>query len=575
MGYDLVIKNGMVVDGSGLPGYRTDVGIRGGRIVEMGRIEGGGAATLDAEGKVVAPGFIDIHTHYDAQVLWDPLLTSSPWHGVTTVIMGNCGFSLAPCLPRDRDYITHMFALVEGMNVTALRHGLDWRWQSFGEYLDSIQAREIGINVAAMVGHSSVRRFVLGEEASLRQATDAEIQQMKSLVRDAMASGAFGFTTSYQPTHYGGDGLPVPSRLATHDEVLELGSTLSEFRVGSIEIITETAVMGRDGLNPPDQRLITELSLRSRRPVNWNELHQAWDKPEAWKNSLDYMSRASKEGAQVYAVARCQPLEVLFTFKGLTGSGNRSFEKWPGWKNVLSQPYEARVRSLADREVRSLLKSEADEQDSVAPEWNRLGRLAFMRSKRGKYRAFEGMSLAEISAKTGLHVVDILLGWSLDEDLEAEFAVVGIRNGDIEAVRQILQSPHSVAGISDAGAHTDMLSGANYPTYLLRHWVKEVGLISLEDAVRRLTFVPASIYGMRDRGLLREGMAADVVVFDLNRVNGLPAERFDDFPGGTSRFGNRAEGIDYLIVNGRIAFEGGRHTGNLPGALLKSTVYSA
>ena len=565
MSYDLVIKNGTVVDGSGLPRHRADVAIKGGKIVAKGNVKANGAKVIDATGKIVAPGFVDIHTHYDGQILWDPLLTCSPWHGVTTVVMGNCGFTLAPCKPQDRDYLTEMFAKVEGIDMKALKLGLDWKWQSYPEYLKRIGKERIAINVATMIGHSALRRFVLGGEASERQSKPEEIKQMKALVAEALAAGAFGFTTSLSPTHYGFDGKPVPSRLATHDEVLELVEPMADHHVGSVEIITETAIMGADRFSDADMKLMTQISLRTGRPVNWNELSHTWERPTTWKQQIAYMHEASQQGAQVYAVARCQRLDIVFNLHS-----SSTFERWPTWKDVLTSSHEAAMAKMRDPNVRAALKAEAKVPVGL---YRSIPDIELVRSQAGEFKQYQGQSLAHIGKQLGKDPVDVLLDIALAENLDTDFAIVGVRNGDMNAVAEILRSPYAIAGISDAGAHTNRLSGSNYSTFLLSHWVRKHNLLTLEEAVRRLTFVPASLYGMWDRGLLREGLNADIVIFDADKVLPLPTERFNDFPGGETRLGNRAEGIDYLIVNGQVAFVSGKHSGALPGKLVKSTDY--
>ena len=568
MAHDLVIKNGMVVDGSGMPRYRADVGMKDGKIVEKGKIDPNGARVIDAEGKIVAPGFVDVHTHYDAQILWDALLTCSPWHGVTSVVMGNCGFTLAPCNPEDREYISKMFARVEGMNVNTLDAGIDWRWRSFPEYLKRIQEEKLGVNVGTMVGHSAVRRFVMCEEANNREADADEIQAMKQVVREAMDVGAFGFTTSLSATHYGFDGKPVPSRLASHEEVIELGSTLAEFRIGSIEIITETSVMGGDKFSEADERLLTELSLRSGRPVNWNELSHSWDRPNAWRQQMAYMTEAAKQGAQVYAIARCQRLDTYFNLRNGT-----QFSKLETTRGVLDLPKEEKAAALRKPDIRAKIRDEAEAWDAEQKPWRRVSSMAFVRSGSGRNAQYQGMLLADIGKGQGKHPMDVMLDLALDEDFDAEFANVGIRNGDLNAVQEILTSPFAVAGISDAGAHTDRLSGSYYTTFLLKEWVRDRGAMSLEEAIRRLMFMPASLYGLWDKGLIWEGMAGDGVVFDMDRLDWLPTQRFDDFPGGELRLGNRAEGYDHLIVGGEEVFRNGEHTGALPGKVLLSSDY--
>ena len=561
-----MIKNGTVVDGTGRQAFRGDVAIRGGKIVDAKSAKPG-SRVIDAEGKVVAPGFVDVHTHYDAQLMWDPLCSCSPWHGVTTVVMGNCGFTLAPVHPKDRENIIGMFARVEGMSHNALRLGLDWRWQTFSEFLRRIQEQKLGINVATMVGHSTIRRFVMGDAASHRQAEADEVQQMKALVREAIAAGAFGFTTSLSATHYGWDGAPGPSRLATNEEVIELASALSGFGVGSTEIITKSAVRGKE-FTQEDQELMMTLARRTGRPVNWNELQQNYDRPGVWRTQIEFMERAAKLGAPVYAIARCQRLDRMFNLRI-----PQTFDRWPTWLEGISKPREEEMKLLRDPQVRAAMKSEADAAEARTPDYRKLERVILNKSKTGKHAQDEKKTLAEISKATGKHIVDVLIDLSLDENLETEFAYIGMANGDEEAVAQIVTSPYALAGISDAGAHTDRLSGSYFSTYMLTHWVRDTGTVTLEDGVRRLTSMPASVYGIRDRGILREGLAGDVVIFDMQKLNWLPAERFKDFPGGEERLGNRAEGYEHLIVDGETVFEHGKPTGASPGRLIKSSEF--
>ena len=564
---DLLIKGGTVVDGTGKPAYQGDVGVREGKVVDPSAVKPG-TRVIDAEGKIVTPGFIDVHTHYDAQVMWDPLCTCSPWHGVTTVVMGNCGFTLAPTTPQDQEFIMTMFGRVEGMNVNALRKGLDWRWQTFPEYLDRLDEIGLGVNIGTMVGHSAVRRFVMGEAASEREADADEVQQMKAQVREALASGAFGFTTSLSATHYDFDGRPVPSRFASNDEVRELGFTLGEFPgAGSIEIITKSAVRGR-GFTEEDQALLIDLAQKSGRPINWNELSQNYDRGDSWKQQLDFMERSAKQGAMVYAIARCTRLDQQFNLTIVN-----PFEHLPTWKEVLSQPREDAMELLRKTDVRATLKQEMDDKEAKTPDHRKFARVVFLKSPTGKYAEFEQMSLGEIAQKTGKHFVDVMIDMSLDEGLLSELAIQGRANGDSKAVRELINGPYSLAGISDAGAHTDRLSGSYFSTYLMAHWVRDEGAMTLEDAVRRLTSMPAGVYGISDRGTLEAGKAGDVAVFDLDALNWSPAERFSDFPGGEDRLGTRAEGYEHLIVDGEEVYTGTQDTGARPGQLLRANRY--
>ena len=353
MAYDLLIKNGRIIDGSGLPAYHGDIGVAGGRIVEMGRLDGG-RRVIDADGLAVAPGFIDIHTHYDAQVLWDPLLTCSPWHGTTTVIMGNCGFGIAPCAPAARDYLASMFAVVEGMDLVALNAGLDWAWESFPQYLDRVGRESLGLNVGALVGHSALRRYVMGEDGSRREADAGEIEAMTSLLREAMAAGAFGFSSSQTPNHLDAQGVLVASAFASRDELVGLAEVIAEFNVGGIEFISKTAVMGDDVFAQEDQDIMTAMSLASGRPVNWNELSQGSERPTVWRQQLDFMGRAAAAGAQVYAVARCQNMDRMFSLRDNTDF-RRWSDTWPNWRDILGRPHAEKVAALASAEGRAAL----------------------------------------------------------------------------------------------------------------------------------------------------------------------------------------------------------------------------
>lgn len=391
---------------------------------------------------------------------------------------------------------------------------------------------------------------------------------MKALVREGMAAGAFGFSTSQFPGDVDGDGNPVPSRLATTEEILELGSTLSEFSIGSIGIITENAVSGLDQFTPAEENLMTALSVLSGRPVNWNSLRHTWDRPNAWRNHLRFMERAAEAGAQVYSVAKVHPLDRVFSLRTPT-----VFDGWPKWKEVLAQPHPIKMGLLRNPDVRNVLRTEAMARDAAAPIWNRLERAVFLRSKSGQHAQFHNMALSKIGLQTGGDAIEVLLRWSVDEDLQADFAMVGVQNGDLDAVGQFIQSPFAVPGISDAGAHTDRQSNLYYTAYMLGHWVRDARRMSIEEAVRRLTFVPAVLYGIRDRGLLQTGMAADVVIFDLPKIGWSDPEWIYDFPGGEGRVVNHARGIDYVIVNGKIVFQDGRPSGELPGRLLRSSAH--
>jgi len=566
MALDLLIKNGIVIDGSGLPRYRADVGIKQGKVVAKGRLTEVAQRTINAEGAIVAPGFVDVHTHYDAQIMWDGLLTSSPWHGVTTVVMGNCGYTLAPCKPEDRDFLMGMFARVEAVDRSVLESTLDWGWETFPEFLNRVEQQELGINVAAQVGHSAVRRNVLGPAAAERASTDEEIARQRAIVREAIAAGAFGFSTAQSHNHVAWDDSPVPSRQATKEEIVEIGSVLAEFGLGSTEIVPGSLRVP-EGFDENDKSLMTDLALRSGRPVNWNELSQVWELPGQWRKQVEFMEQAASYGAAIYGVARCQRLDVPWSFS----EERVNYRSIPTLGRVLSAPVIARENMLRTQEVRSAMKREL-EIDNDTMHYRQLPNLIVARVTSQANESLKGRSLDILAAERGVHPVDVMLDLACEEGLGTEFAVVGARNGDLEAVGAMLNSPHAIAGISDAGAHIGFMSGAIYSTTFLR-WASDTGLMTLEEAIRRLSFLPASVYGIRDRGLLREGMAADVVIFDEAEVAPLDAERLHDIPGGGSRLANRAAGVRNVIVGGKVLVENGVDTGSRVGGLLRSDRY--
>ena len=562
MSYDLVIKGGRVMDGTGLPGFTSDVAVTDGRIVEIGRITGQSQRTIDADGLVVAPGFIDIHTHYDAQILWDPLASSSCWHGFTTMVFGNCGFTIAPAKTEDRTYLLKMLARVEGMSLSALEAGVDWDWTTVPEYLDRLGSR-LGVNVAAMIGHSAVRYHVMGEAALERAATEDEIRSMQAVVRQGMAAGAAGFSTSQQITHLDGDERPIPSRQATADEIVALASVLKEFNAGAIELVPKSLLTG---LSEEDRELLVRLAVESGRFVNWNEFHFRWDDPERWRDIADFMADAARRhGARLYGVARTQRTRTTFDLvKTVT------FDRVPAWKAFMARSKEEKVKALKDRATIEHLVHEMEHSDllpALRPRWETI---YVDRSALAGNQALEGRSLAEIGRERGVHPAEAMLAIASEEAMETRFLLTRLTNEEEGVLADLLLSPHAIVGISDAGAHTQSLCQVDFSTHLLTHWARDEQVISLEDAVRRLTFVPASLMGMRDRGHIQEGLAADLVVFDPEALGSKPQEIVEDLPDGGSRTILKGNGYHYSIVNGQVLLEDGVHTGAFPGRVLRS-----
>ncbi len=558
MQYDLLIKNGFLVDGAGLPGYYGDLAVAGGKIVAMGKVDGQAQEVIDARGLVVAPGFIDVHTHYDAQLFWDPWATPSCWHGFTSVFMTNCGFGLAPCKPQDRDYITRMLVKVEAMPLESLKAGVPWNWESYGEYLNALD-RRLGVNVMALAPHSTIRYHVMGDEARKREATADEIQAMQAVVADCVKAGAFGFSSSYGPVHFDGEGTPVPSRFATQDETVALARTLKEFHRGTVCVIPP----GIPKVGPRDMEYMTRLSRESGRPVLWNLLAQTWNAPDHWSQVLDWTAEAFREGARVHPLALCERFDLTFTLRGAV------FEDLPAWKAAITGPRSQKIANLSDPEVRAAMQRDLD--DPTPKVFSKRMQDVFVSAVReGKHKELVGKNLVEIGRLQGKTPLVAMLDLAVAENLETQFLIRGFQNGDENAVRGLTTNPYVVTGGSDGGAHIAFLCQVTYSSFLLSHWVREKKVLSLEQAVRKLTFDPARLLGIPQRGLLKEGMAADLTIFDPDKVQAKDKEFVSDLPGGASRLVARADGYRYTVVNGQTVLRDGDLTGACSGRVLRS-----
>ena len=556
--YDLLLKGGRIYDGSGMPSYNGDVGIKDGRIVEIGRLNGA-KRTLNVDGLAVSPGFIDPHTHLDAQLLWDPLGTSSCFHGVTSVIVGNCGLSLAPAKPEDRDAVIKSFVRVEAISRRVLEEGFEWKWTSTGEYL-GVLGNRLGINAAALVGHIAVRHYVMGEDAVERQATAEEVGKMKQLVRRGMEAGAVGFSTNQNPRHIREDRKPVASRLASDEELGSLLDVLGEMNAGVVQLSGGGAdARGRIAY-------AAGMARRTGRPVLWQSITHSWSRPNFWQEMLANTQRIFKEeGLPIYAMTQAKPFENRYTLLDA-----QCFDEFPTWKAAMFSPVAARKQMFADPEVRKKLRAEAieDQSPSVFPRrWD----VVFVdHVGLDKNKPFERKSVQEVAKAQGKDGLDCFLDLSLEEDLKARFAHINTQ-GDPNAVCEILKHPSVMIGQSDAGAHMGYDARFGYSTAFLGRWVRDHGIMSLEDAVHKLTFRVASIFGLGDRGLLRPGLAADVAVFDPKTVNTLEPEYVQDLPGNETRMIQRAAGVPHTVVNGEVVIENGAPTGTLPGKVLRPT----
>ena len=556
MAYDLVIKNGMVVDGSGFSRYRADVAVKDGTIVEIGKIRVAAAATIDADGLFVAPGIIDTHTHYDAQPFWDKLCTSSVWHGVTTVLMGNCGLTLAPLRPEHRETMLATFCCVEDLPVRSLASVLPWNWETFGEYLDAID-HGLGLNLMPLVGHNPLRLSAMDQAAWDRAATPDEIAHMQRLLRESLEAGAWGWSTTDSPTHAGPAGQPVPTRLAADEERVALGRTLGEFNRGIIEILPKGA--GKPSVADLDH--LRDVAVTSGRPVFFLSFDT---------NARPYVEKAAREGAQLYNLLRAIPFNPRFTMKKTT-----FFHNLDVWDVVMHMKVPERLAALADPERRARMREQALKPQRRRP--GVPGRLVPWRSifvrrvSLAKNQALVDRNLMELAEQGGKHVADVMLDLAVEEGLETEFQLMTRSAEEEVEIAEMVKSGHALPSQSDAGAHLNTnFCTASESSYVLGQWVRDRELLTLEDAIRRLTFQPARILGLRDRGLVREGLAADLMVFDLSSIGVKEDEVTLDGPSGTPRRVQGAEGVHNVVVVGQVVLEQGKHTGALPGRVLRA-----
>lgn len=560
---ELVIRGARVVDGTGAAAVTTDVAVTAGRIAEV--CPGlRGEREVDAGGLVLAPGFIDLHTHYDCQLFWDPYATPSPWHGVTTVVMGNCGFTIAPCREADRETLIRLLRYVEGMPLDTLRAGIRWQWEDFPGYLAALEQLEPAVNVAAFIGHSAVRFAVMGAAATERVASAEERAQMAALVQAGMAAGALGWSTSLSPTHFFADsGVPAPSRVADAEELLALAHALRPLPRGLIEVAPRTllAVSGMEE-KAAEQQFFGELAEASGKLVSWAPLLDTPFIPGGARKLLDDAADLQAQGRQVVPQVGCRPLELRFDFhEAAFGLENNGF-----WRPVMALDREERRRRFATPEFRrSLERFEGGFVAALAPGWDKI---VLRVPATGRCRALQDQSVATIAAARGKTPIDTFLDVSLEDDLRGQWGAT-VLNGSEESVRELLRHPAGLLALSDAGAHVDTLCDQGFTTYLLGHWVRERGLLGLEEAVRLVTDVPARRYGLQGRGRIAPGYAADLVLFDPGSIGTCPTELVRDLPQGQVRLLQRARGVEHVFVNGTPVVRDGVPTADRPGHVLR------
>lgn len=563
MTYDLLIKNGTVVDGSGNPGYRADVAVSGGKIAAIGRINERAKQTIDAEGHIVSPGFVDGHTHMDAQIFWDPIGSCSSYHGVTSVVMGNCGFTLAPCKQEDADMVFRNLERAEDLSREAMLEGIDWRWETFPEFLDVIDELPKGINYAGYIGHSALRTYVMGERAFSDAAGEDDVRHMQHLVKQAMHAGAIGFSTSRTFNHLTADDRPVASRLAEWDEVCAIVNAVGETGKGLFEIAGEAP--GRDPARIAEYHgRLRDLAVESGVPQTWG-MFSVRAAPDLWRPYFDLLDETAAAGGRMFAQVHSRALSSLLSFES-----NTPFDAWEYWSDFRQLPLAEQAAKMRDPEIKAKLIEVASREytgprvvgaEARPPEWDYIYPMDDM--------VYDKPSMAELAQAKGVHPVELMIDMALERDLKMFFRQP-IANEDQSQVLDMMKHPRSVITFSDSGAHVSQIMDSSLQTHLLSYWVREKQAMTLEEAVKQITYNTATMWGLHDRGLLREGMAADLVVFDANTIGARMPDVVHDLPAGAKRLKQTADGILNTVVNGEILLTNNEHSGAVPGRLLRS-----
>ena len=564
MAFDLVVKNGTVIDGSGLPRFRADIGVRNGRIASIGRIRERGREVIDAEGQVVSPGFVDGHTHMDAQIFWDPYGTCSCWHGITSVVMGNCGFTLAPCSSKDKHLVIRNLERAEDISAEAMDAGIEWSWTTYREFLETLERLPKGINYSGYLGHSALRTYVMGERAFEGAATDDDLRAMEAELRDAIEAGALGFTTSRSPSHETPDRRPVASRMATWDEVRRLVGVMGDLNAGIFELAGEGVdrSVGGEEARADYHRRLRALAVETGRPITFG-LFGRKDAPGIWREYVRLIDETAAAGGRMFAQVHSRALSAILSFKTQT-----PFDKLPVWREIRKLPLAEQKERLRDRSLRPKLVEAARAKFEGKPIGTEARPAVFdwlfvMDNVHGPHR-----SVAEVARGRGCDPVEAMIDVALERDFDA-FFFQPIANEDQEVALELMRYKHAVVTFSDSGAHVSQLMDSSLQTHLLAHWVREKQAFTLEEAVRMLTLVPAMHWGFADRGLIREGMAADLVVFDPGTIAAEMPEVVTDLPAGAKRLVQRCRGIAATVVNGETVLRDGKPTGALPGRLLR------
>jgi N-acyl-D-amino-acid deacylase len=560
--YDLIIRNGTIVDGSGMPRFRGDVGIAEGKIAAIGKVRESARETIDADGHIVAPGLIDAHTHMDAQVFWDALGTCSCWHGVTSVVMGNCGFSLAPCGEKDKLLVMRNLERAEDISPEAMEAGIKWSWTTFAEYLDAVERQPKGINYAAYMGHSALRTYVMGQRAFDEPATSEDLQMMREELGNAIRAGAIGFTTSRTTNHQTPDGRPVASRLANWDEVRSLVGVMGDLGAGIFEIAGEDT--GAEGARLDDYLArLKALAVDTSVPVTYG-MFSSRRAPDYWRNYFKLADETAAAGGRMFIQVHSRSLNILLSFETMM-----PFDRIPAWKEIRKLPLAEQEAALRNPETRRKLVEAARERGQ---DDRRVGAEARSANYKWIFPLLRPTpphrSIAEIADAEHKDPVDVMIDLALAKNLK-QFFMQTLVNEDQDRVLEMMKHPRSVVTFSDSGAHVSQIMDSSLQTHVLSHWVREKQALTLEQAIRMMSFVPAYHWGLKGRGLLREGNFADVMVFDPEKITPRLPELAHDLPAGAKRLKQKSEGLLATVVNGQVLLRNNEHTGALPGKLLR------
>ena len=560
MAYDLVIKNGMVIDGSGMARYRADVGVKGGKITRIGRISEPAEEVIDAEGHVVTPGFVDGHTHMDAQIFWDRLGSCSCYHGVTTAVMGNCGFTIAPCREEEVDFVFRNLERAEDISRDAMLQGIKWQWETFPEYLDVINSLPKGINYAGYIGHSALRTYVMGERAFDEEASEDDLKTMAAHIQEAVRAGAIGFSTSRSPSHLTSDDRLVASRIAPFYEVEYLVGAMGEIDAGIFQLAMER---GELEYMKGFYNKLADLSENTGRPVTFGSLTRR-KLPGQWREFYDIIEKRNQTGARIFTQVHSREINSILSFETST-----PFDKWDVWRDVRALPLEGQMAAMRDPETKARLVEIASRPydgpviagaEAQPPEWEIFYEIDKV--------ALPHPSLAEIARQRGIAPAEAMIDIAMESNLK-KFFRQPLANENMDDALALMRHPDSCVTFSDSGAHVSQIMDSSLQTHLLSHWVRQEEAFTLEQAIRMITYDTATRWGFHDRGLLREGMAADIVVLDPAKVGAEMPTVVNDLPGGAKRLKQYSTGIKATVVGGETVLKDNEHTGALPGRLLR------